>query len=239
MKLIEKKENQMKFIAEINTSLANAIRRFVGEIPVIAVDEVEISKNDSALYDETLAHRIGLVPLKMDNSITEKKIPTLKLNVKKEGLVYSEELKGNIKIPYGKIPLTLLKKGQEIELLATVKFGKGNEHAKFSPGLMFYREIAEIKIEKDCPKEVVDVCPKKILEIENGKVVAKDNYKCDFCEACVEVCKKNKKDSIKLKPTKEMMIMLESFGQLSVEQIFKKAISVLKKDLEKVSKNLK
>jgi len=238
MKLIEKKENQMKFIAEINTSLANAIRRFVGQIPVIAIDEVEILKNDSALYDETLAHRIGLVPLRMDNSISEKKIPSLKLNVKKEGIVYSEELKGDLDIPYKKLPLTLLNNGQEIELNATIKFGKGDEHSKFSPGIMFYREIVDVKIEKDCPKEVVEVCPKKILEVNNGKVIVKENYRCDICGACVEFCKKQKRDSIKFNPTKEIIISLESFGQLPVEQIFKKAVLILKKDLEKVSKKI-
>ena len=238
MKIIENKENQLKFSAELNLSLANAIRRYVGQIPTLAIDEVEIIKNDSALYDETLAHRIGLVPLKM-GSITEKKLPILKLNVKKEGTIYSEELKGDAKIVYNKIPLTLLNKGQEIELNATTKLGTGNEHAKFSPGLMFYREIVDIKIAADCPKEVVDVCPKKILKIKNGKVISTDDEKCDICEACLEVCKKQKKDSIKLNPTKELIINLESFGQLPVDQIFKRAIVVLKKDLEKISKKLK
>jgi hypothetical protein len=38
------------------------------EIPVLAVDSIEVSKNDSMLYDEMLALRIGLIPLKADKT---------------------------------------------------------------------------------------------------------------------------------------------------------------------------
>ena len=39
MEKLGKKESQMIFSAEIGESLANAIRRYVNEIPVIAIDE--------------------------------------------------------------------------------------------------------------------------------------------------------------------------------------------------------
>jgi len=41
-----------------------------------------------------------------------------------------------------KTPITFLNKGQELEIKATTKMGRGVEHSKFSPGLMFYRNIA-------------------------------------------------------------------------------------------------
>ncbi len=239
MKIINQKDYQITFEAEIDESLANAIRRYLNQVPIIAVDEVEISKNDSALYDETIAHRIGLIPLKVDEIINPKKEIDLKLSVKKEGIVYSEELKGGIKVVYDKIPITILKKGQELELIAKVRTGKGVQHPKFSPGLMFYRNVVDIKANKDFPKEVVDICPQKIFELKNDKLILKDTSKCDMCEACIEFCKKKgKKDAINLIPTKKLMITLESWGQLPVEEIMKSSIEFLKKDLKEVSKKI-
>ena len=238
MKLLNKKENQISFTAEIDESLANAIRRYLNKIPIIAVDEVEISKNDSPLYDETIAHRIGLIPIKMEKAISEKKAHKMKLDVSKEGIVYSKELSGDLDVVYEKIPITTLNKNQELKLTATLILGKGNEHAKFSPGLMFYRNIPTIKIDKDCSKSVMELCPQGILKSDDGKIVISDASKCDMCEACTEFCKKLGKDSISITPTNELIITLESFGQLDVRDIFKKSIEELKKDLAHVSKQI-
>ncbi len=238
MKLISKKENSIVFQTSIEETLANAIRKYLNQIQVPAIDEVEISKNDSPLYDETISHRIGLIPLKADKISNEKTPVKLKLNVKKEGMVYSGNFKGAINVVYDKIPITSLNKDQELEITGIVKFGKGGEHAKFSPGLMFYRNIFDIKIDKECPKEVVGVCPQNILKFENGKVIAKDVLKCDICEACLDFCKKQKKDSIKITPTNELIITLESFGQLETKEIFKNSIDVLRKDLNDISKKI-
>ena len=238
MKIIEKKDNKIKFVAELNESLINSIRRYVGHVLVLAMDELEISRNDSPLYDETVAHRIGLIPIKTKKALNEKTVASLKLNSNKEGNVYSKEITGDAEIVYGKIPLTLLKKGQELKLTATAKTGKGVDHAKFSPGLLSYRNVFNVEIDKDCPEQVVDACPKKILKSHNGKIVVEDNLKCDNCESCVEFCRKEKKGSVKITPSKEILVEIESFGQFPVEELFKKALEVLKKDLTSVSKEI-
>ncbi|MEK6827530.1 MAG: DNA-directed RNA polymerase subunit D [Nanoarchaeota archaeon] len=238
MKTINKKNNQITFTANIDESLANAIRRYIDQIPILAVDEVEISKNDSPLYDETVAHRIGMVPLKMDKTIDEKSSEQITLVAKSDGVIYSEDMKGRVSPVYDKIPITILKKGQELEILATAKVGKGSEHVKFSPGLMFYRDSIKIKLDKDCPKEVVNVCPQGVFKLDNGKVAIVDEGKCDMCEVCTDYCTKVGKNSIELTPTEELLITVESFGQISEEEIFKRAIEVLKDDLKEVAKKI-
>ncbi|MBD3247656.1 hypothetical protein GF378_03505, partial [Candidatus Pacearchaeota archaeon] len=148
MDTISRQPNKVIFKTEADQSLINAIRRYVNQIPILAIDEVEISKNGSALYDEVVAHRTGLVPLKMEKGKTKNSTATLKLSSKKEGSVKSGEIKGSVEPVYDDIPITFLDKNQEIELVANVRAGKGVEHVKFSPGLLFYRNITEISLDK-------------------------------------------------------------------------------------------
>ena len=237
MRLIENKENQLVFSTEIEESLANAIRRSLNQIPIFAIDEVEISKNDSPLYDETVAHRLGLIPLKIEKSMNEKKSYSLKLDVKKEGFVSSEELKGAVKVVYGAIPITLLHKGQELNLKATIKVGRGVEHSKFSPGLLFYRNVAEIIMPKEFQKDIEKLCPNNEIKEKGDKISILDNLSIEVCDVCEGLCKENGK-SCETKVSKELVITLESFGQLYTKEIFKKGIETLKKDLLETSKKI-
>jgi DNA-directed RNA polymerase subunit D len=238
MKLIKKKDNQIVFTAEIDESLANAIRRYTYEVPILAIEEIEISKNDSPLYDETIAHRMGLIPLETEKGMNEKTEVKLKLSADKDGPVYSKELKGGAKVVYDKIPITILDKGQELELTAVAKIGKGSEHSKFSPGLMVYRNGVEIKTEKECPPGIAEVCPQDVFEIEGGKIKVENPIACDMCGVCLEVSKKQGKEYVKIEPTGDLIITIESFGQLPPEEIFKKAIGVLEDDLAFVAKHI-
>ena len=48
-------------------AFANAFRRaMIGEVPTLAIEDVRIYDNTSALFDEMLAHRLGLIPIKTD-----------------------------------------------------------------------------------------------------------------------------------------------------------------------------
>ena len=233
MKLIEKNENHLVFKAEVDNSLVNAIRRYINQIPVLAIDEVEISKNDSPLYDEIVAHRLGLIPIKIGK---DKKNPKISLKSEKEGMVYSREFEG-AEASYGGIPITFLNKGQELKVEATTKFGNATEHAKFLQGLMFYRNIAEITLDNMFKDEIKNKFSGHEIREKGNKIIILDDKKQEIVDFCEEICKKKGKDS-EINFKEGVIINLESFGQISTNDLFKKSIELLKKDLSQISKKL-
>ncbi len=64
----KKDEGKLSFVIKDTTAaFVNTLRRImVEEVPTMAVEDVEFRKNSSALYDEMIAHRLGLTPLKTD-----------------------------------------------------------------------------------------------------------------------------------------------------------------------------
>ena len=59
-----KEEGKLSFIIKDSTpTFANTLRRImIEEVPTMAIEEIEFRKNNSILYDEIIAHRLGLTP---------------------------------------------------------------------------------------------------------------------------------------------------------------------------------
>ncbi|MGC9058992.1 MAG: DNA-directed RNA polymerase subunit D [Candidatus Aenigmatarchaeota archaeon] len=156
IEILEKNKDTIKFSVEgISPSFANSLRRImISEIPTMAIEWVDFKKNDSAMYDEILAHRLGLIPLTFDkkayklpeecrNASVKDSQCYAKLKLKKKGpcTVYSGDLESDdesVKPVFDKIPIVKLFEGEELELIAYARLGYGKEHIKWQGAVVGY-----------------------------------------------------------------------------------------------------
>ncbi len=249
--------DEMEFVLTgANPAFANSLRRAaLRDVPTMAVDEVEFKVNDSAMYDEILAHRLAMVPLTTPlkgyalpgecgckEGRCEKCSVDLALNTEGPGMVFSESLKPSdedVKPVTGNIPLLKLENGQRLELVAIARLGIGKDHAKWQPGIVAYKYMPVLEFEKSCDGcgECVKACPKHILEVTDKKIKVTDLTQCIMCKACAESCPSH---SVKVSgdPTK-FVFRIESSGTLPPEQIVIKAMDVLQSKFEDFPKQLK
>lgn len=134
---MEIKESKGKLKIELKgatQSFANALRRvIISEIPTSAVEEVNIKDNNSALQDELLAHRIGLIPVRGEG--------TFKLQVEGPASVKSGDLKPldkKLEMVDKEVQIIRLLKNQKIDLTAKARIGTGSEHAKWQAAIVGY-----------------------------------------------------------------------------------------------------
>jgi DNA-directed RNA polymerase subunit D len=258
MEIIEQKDNKLKVVIDkINPVIANTLRRVImTEVPVMAIDTVTLVKNNSGLFDEVLAHRLGLVPLKTDlkpyNLPSECKCDgegcalcqvNLTMDIKGPCTVYSRDLKSDddkIVPVHEDMPLTKLnEKIHSLKLEAVATLGRGTEHAKYSPGLVFYHGYPDIKISDKLENgEEIAKVRSELYEFKNGKLKIKDITKCDLSNAGDDIAKP--KGAIEVSASNEKFIFnLESWGQLSHKEIFREAFKIIDSNLDDFSKEVK
>ncbi len=198
-KMVKLKEEQDKaffvFEKDVHNTIVNAIRRIIiEEVPTFAIEDVEVVKNESPLYDETIAQRLGLIPLKTDfegyNFKSECKcggigcaLCEVKMYLKqdKDGYVYSGLIKSDDPaiVPVDtEIPITKLFNGKGIELNMKAVLGIGKEHIKWSAAHAYLKEDKEglqLIVEpygqlssKQIFNKALDVLCDKITVLENN-----------------------------------------------------------------------
>ncbi|MBD3354764.1 DNA-directed RNA polymerase subunit D [Candidatus Woesearchaeota archaeon] len=251
----DKEKGTLSFvIKDSNPVFVNTLRRMiVEEVPTLAIEDVEFRNNSSALYDEVVAHRLGLIPIKTDLSSYD--LPsecsckgkgcskcTLKLTLDtgKLGNVYAKDMKSKDPKCTPVFPNSIivkLLKGQKIELEATAVLGQGKEHAKWSPGLVTYKgyPIFEIESKGETCEEASIKCPVDVYEFKRGKLTVANPLNCHFCNACTDAC-----EGIKIKQSKkDFIINIESWGQLDPREMVKEALKMLQSKADEFEKLLK
>ncbi|MDY6770153.1 MAG: DNA-directed RNA polymerase subunit D [Candidatus Nanohaloarchaea archaeon] len=130
-----------------SVEFANALRRtMIGGIPTLAVEEVRVTANNSGLFDEILAHRIGLVPWEFDagnhtlpeECDCEDGCPQCQVSMALQVEGPAEVTAADISAPDEDVEpanpetrIADLKEDRVLELEMTAHLGLGKEHAKW------------------------------------------------------------------------------------------------------------
>lgn len=186
IKLIESKENELTFeLAGASAEMINSIRRAaVYKVPTLAIEDVFFTKNNSAMYDEQIASRLGLIPLRAN--LSKLNLPSecgckgkgcdkcqVKVSLAEKGpkMVLAKDLKvEGAEALYPETPIVWLEDAHEIELTAAAVLGTGTEHAKWNTGWMFYKNVENASGEPVEDKFIVtieswgQIAPKEILK---------------------------------------------------------------------------
>jgi DNA-directed RNA polymerase subunit D len=253
IKVLKKDDTKVSFqISKINPSIANAIRRYIlAYVPTMAIDEIEFKKNGSALYDEMLALRLGLTPLKTDlksyklwegkeadRPHSEQYELKLTMNVEGPLTVYASDLESQdpkVVPAIEKTIITKLLEGQSIELIATARLGQGKEHAKYTPGLAIYRGVPQLTTTKDSKVTAVLEKLSEVIEKKGTGLEIKDLTRWN--EAHEDFCEMN---GIEVTSSKEDFIFtIESWGQLAPGEILKTAVEMFDAKIEEFETAIK
>lgn len=151
MKIENLEDNNSVFrfvLKDATNSQANALRRMaINHVKCFAIDTVTFYENSSAIFDEYIAHRIGLIPIKTPSSgYSEEDQIQFTLEAEGPRIVYSKELESKdkeVKVANDAIPIIKLAAEQKIRIDCKAIMGKGATHSKFQPGIVTYDETAD------------------------------------------------------------------------------------------------
>ncbi|RLG70191.1 MAG: DNA-directed RNA polymerase subunit D [Candidatus Iainarchaeum archaeon] len=244
IKKVFEEGNEVKLlITGTNIALINAIRRTaMSEVPVLAIEDLAIHRNDSVLFDEYIGARLGLLPLKTDLK-TYKLGDKVKLILKEKGpkMVLSSDIKcsdPSVEVVNKEVPIVKLRDNEEIFIEMQAEANIGKEHVKWQPALVAYNEMPKLegKVSEREAKEVIKSCPKKILEFKAGKIIIEKPYECDLCGYC-EIASKGK---LKLVPSNNSFIFtIETYGGLTNQEILEKSVEVLEAKCKEFESEIK
>jgi DNA-directed RNA polymerase subunit D len=236
-------------------AFANSVRReMTGGVPTLAIEDVRIYDNTSVLFDEMLAHRLGLIPLRTDLSVHVPReqcgcqgagcpacTATYTLSVEGPRMVYSRDL-----IPQDSaagpveenIPIVKLTEDQKVVVEAKAYLSSGRQHAKWQATTACgYKNYPVVAIDEHCDAcgMCVEECPRGVLGTEAGKAVVLPGRleDCSLCRLCERACLSASiggEISIRVNPDPTRFIFtVEGDGSLPVLSILSTAVGNLKK----------
>jgi DNA-directed RNA polymerase subunit D len=238
--------------------ILNTLRRIMlSEIPKLAIHDVVIYDNTSALFDEIISHRLGLIPIPTDLGILSyrddctcdgKGCPncTVRYTLSKEGagVVYSGDLVPAEKswaITEKKIPIVELFNDQRLILEVESVLGIAKNHAKWqlviAPGYRFVPTITFDPKSKIDVEEFVDELPAGIVTIKDNTLVLSDISKLPVLESYIET--ENADFITVTKDPRSIQFHFETDGSIPADMTMIHALKIFKAKLDEFESSLK
>ena len=261
LSLVKREEGKTSFkISNVDYVFCNTLRRLVmDEVPTLAVHNVEIRENSTALYDEVLAHRLGLMPIKTDLSsyrlpVSDEEIEmknascTLQINLKceKQGVVYAHMAKSadpSCTFVYPDTPIVSLHLKQhdklvnkqeldvqKVDLTMTAVMGQGKNHVKWSPGILTYREELKLNAPKGVNSELlIEKCVDGVFIEKAGKLSVNQDKVQTSNLVDYYLSLDN---TLNVESTGDMICDLELWGQLTDLEVLNSASDIMLNKIE-------
>ena len=185
---IDRSDRKARFLVRgVTPAFANGVRRaIIADVPTVSIDTVRMIENSSVMFDEQIAHRLGLVPLTTpEGELREEESVTLALDVTGPETAYSGDIvtsEPTVKPADENIPIIELKEDQRLELEAEAVMGRGRDHAKHQGGVAVgYRHLQRVKGVGDRPGHADDE-PNVIRGVieEDGELVPTEEFDHDL-----------------------------------------------------------
>lgn len=212
--ILSESENVLNILFEaVTPEFLNTLRRAIMfETPVMAIEDVYFTKNSSALYDEIIAHRLGLLPIKSP-AVGDKE---LVFELKAEGpkMVYAKDIvskEKGAKVLYPNSPIVKLAKNQKLEFKASASKGTGLIHTKWSPALCYYSNYVTAKVGGK--------------EVKSSNPIELSRHLLDLGQSAQEL--NGKKADIN-KSKDKFIFTVESWGQIPTREILTESVKVIK-----------
>ena len=262
IEIVEMEDTRAKFILKNSSpAMANALRRtMLQDIPKMAIDKVDfhlgpIMQDDkeyesvTSLFDEIIAHRLGLVPVPTTDQFTFQKDCSCggvgcpgcsimySLNKVGPGTVLSGDLMplgdSTLKVKDEAIPIVELTDTQAVLIYATAVMGTAKQHVKWQAAFgvgYSYMPAIEIDAAKAADSDVRDYAVKSypgLFKVEDGKLVVDDIYRASRYGKAIQqdpvlqdVVSIDWDDS-------NFIFKFETDGSLTAQQVLDKAVEIL------------
>ena len=266
IEIVEMEDTRAKFILKNSSpAMANALRRtMLQDIPKMAIDKVDfhlgpIMQDDkeyesvTSLFDEIIAHRLGLVPVPTTDQFTFQKDCSCggvgcpgctimySLNKVGPGTVLSGDLMplgdSTLKVKDEAIPIVELTDTQAVLIYATAVMGTAKQHVKWQAAFgvgYSYMPTVTIKADKAGIAEVQEAAASYpgLFKVEGGKLVVDDIYRaCTYGKAVEQDPALQDAVTVEWDDT-AFVFKYETDGSLTARQVLDKAVEILEQKAE-------